>query len=130
MVDSPNESILASIGKFLSPIFAPLGLSDWRASTALITGLSAKEAVVSTFAVLTGSSGSAALSAALIQIFTPLTAFTFMVFCLLYMPCVATLASVKREMNGWRYALLVVFFQTGVAWIVSFVVYQLGSLIL
>lgn len=130
MVDSPNESILASLGKFLSPVFAPLGLADWRASTALVTGLSAKEAVVSTFAVLTGSSGSAALSAALVKIFTPLTAFTFMVFCLLYMPCVATLASVKREMNGWRYALLVVFFQTGVAWIVSFIVYQVGKLIL
>lgn len=130
MVDSPNQSILASLGKFMSPVFAPLGLSDWRASTALVTGLSAKEAVVSTFAVLTGSSGSVALSAALVKIFSPLTAFTFMVFCLLYMPCVATLATVRREMNGWKYALLIVFFQTGVAWIVSFIVYQVGNLIL
>lgn len=123
--DSAN-SMLASIGKFISPIFAPLGFEDWRASTALITGFSAKEAVVSTFTVLTNSN-TATLPAALSQIFTPLSAFSFLIFTLLYTPCVAAIAAVKREMNGAKYALIVVVCQTAIAWIVSFIVYQIGN---
>jgi ferrous iron transport protein B len=128
MVSDPDDSILAAIGKVAVPLFEPLGFGDWRASTALITGLSAKEAVVSTMAVLTGATDGAALSAMLIEIFTPLTAFVFMVFCLLYMPCVATLATIKKEMNGWWHAILVVLFQTTVAWIVAFIVYSVGGI--
>lgn len=123
--DSAN-SMLASIGKFISPIFAPLGFEDWRASTALITGFSAKEAVVSTFTVLTNSN-TATLPAALSQIFTPLSAFSFLIFTLLYTPCVAAIAAVRREMNGAKYALIVVVCQTSIAWIVSFIVYQIGN---
>lgn len=130
MVANPEESILASIGKFVSPIFAPLGFGDWRAATALITGLSAKEAVVSTMAVLTGAMEGASLSVMLAQMFTPLSAFCFLVFCLLYMPCIATLATVRREMGGWRYAFLVVLFQTVVAWIVAFVIFNVGTLLI
>jgi len=130
MISNPDNSMLAAVGKFISPVFDPLGFGDWRASTALLTGLSAKEAVVSTMAVLSGAGGAAALNTMLSTIFTPLTAFTFMLFCLLYMPCIATLATIRREMEGWRYAITVVLFQTGVAWIVSFVFYHAALLLI
>jgi ferrous iron transport protein B len=124
MVSSSEHSILASIGRAIAPIFAPLGFGDWRAATALITGMSAKEAVVSTMAVLTGTTGTASLDLMLNEIFTPISAFSFMVFCLLYMPCVATLTAIKRELGGLRYALLITLFQTVVAWLVAFLIYQ------
>ena len=130
MVDSSNDSMLATLGNAAAPVFEPLGFGDWRAATALITGLSAKEAVVSTLAVLTGAAETASLAGMLTAIFTPLTAYAFLIFCLLYMPCVATLATVRREMGGMKYALLVVLFQTGVAWIVSFLIYNIGSLLI
>lgn len=130
MVSNSEDSILAAIGKAAAPIFTLQGFGDWRAATALITGLSAKEAVVSTMAVLTGASEGASLSVMLTQIFTPLSAFAFLVFCLLYMPCIATLATIRREMGGWRYAFLVVLFQCAVAWIVSLLIFQIGGLFL
>lgn len=130
MVENSNDSMLAKIGVLAVPIFAPLGFGDWRAATALITGLSAKEAVVSTFAILMGAPDSASLPGMMSQIFTPLAAFSFLVFSLLYMPCVATLAAARREMGSFWGALATVSFQTGVAWIVSFIVYNVGSLII
>lgn len=126
MVSTSEESMLAEVGRLAAPIFVPLGFGNWQAATALITGLSAKEAVVSTLAVLTGASDPESLSMMLSTIFTPLSAFAFLVFCLLYMPCIATLATVKREMGGWKSAFLVVIFQTSVAWIVSCLIYQVG----
>ena len=122
-----DDSMLAGIGRWIAPIFAPLGFGDWRASTALLTGFSAKEAVVSTFAVLTGSN-TANMSAALSFIFTPLTAISFLVFTLLYTPCVAAISAVRREMNSGKAAVGVVFLQTGVAWVVAFIVYHIGLL--
>lgn len=130
MVTDSENSMLASLGRAAAPIFAPLGFGDWRAATALITGLSAKEAVVSTLAVLTGAADATSLSVLLTSVFTPLTAYTFLVFCLLYMPCIATLATIRREMGGWKSAILTVFFQTVIAWVVSFAIYQVSSLIL
>jgi ferrous iron transport protein B len=130
MVDSSDKSMLASVGMLVAPIFAPLGFGDWRAATALITGLSAKEAVVSTFAILMGAPDSASLPAMMGEIFTPLTGFVFLVFCLLYMPCVATLAAARREMGSIWGALATVTFQTVVAWIVAFLVYNIGKFIL
>jgi len=128
MVQDREQSILAALGKLAAPIFAPLGFGDWRAATALITGLTAKEAVVSTLAVLTGAADQVALSTFLQSVFTPLSAFAFLVFCLLYMPCVATLAAVRREMGSLWAALGVALFQIAVAWIVATAVFQLGSL--
>ena len=122
-----DSSMLANIGRFVAPVFAPLGFGDWRASTALLTGFSAKEAVVSTFAVLAGTN-TANLPAALAGIFSPLTAVSFLVFTLLYTPCVAAISAVRREMNSGRSAVAVVFMQTGVAWITAFVVYHIGLL--
>ncbi len=127
VVSSSADSMLAQIGRFISPIFAPLGFSDWRASTALLTGFSAKEAVVSTLAVLTGTN-TATLPAALAGIFSPLAACAFLAFTLLYTPCVAAINAVRREMNSKLYALGVVVCQTGVAWVVACLVYQIGRL--
>jgi ferrous iron transport protein B len=129
LVSDTGNSMLAIIGKLVAPIFAPLGFGDWRAATALVTGLTAKEAVVSTFAVLLGASDPGSVVPLLSQIFTPLSAFSFLVFTLLYMPCVAAMAAVKREMGGWKNAVLVMSFQTVTAWIVAFVIYQVGNLL-
>lgn len=136
---SPDQSILASIGRRAAPLFAPLGFGDWRAATALLAGLSAKEAVVSTLTVLTlaaGSdgagiggmgSGSAAVSV-LSEVFTPLSALSFLVFCLLYVPCVATLATVYKVTGSRKYAAGMAVFQTALAWLAAFAVYHIGIL--
>lgn len=128
VVSSGADSMLAIIGRFISPIFAPLGFGDWRASTALITGFTAKEAVISTFAVLTNTNVSN-LPAALSSMFTPLTAFTFLTFTLLYTPCIAAINVVKQEMNSTKSAFGVILYQCGFAWIASFLVYHIGMLI-
>jgi ferrous iron transport protein B len=125
MVSDSSKSILASIGQLIAPIFAPLGFGDWRSSTALLTGLTAKEAVVSTLSVLMNSGDPSALQ----SLFTPLTAFAFLCFTLLYMPCVAALAATRKELNSRRGALAAMGFQTAVAWVVAFIVYQGGRLI-
>ncbi len=126
VVADSADSMLAYIGKLISPLFAPIGFNDWRASTALITGFSAKEAVVSTLAVLT--SGSVPLEETLHTMFTPLQAFSFLTFTLLYTPCVAAISAVKREMNSGLAAIGVVIFQIIIAWIAAFVVYNIGSI--
>ncbi|MBM6918500.1 ferrous iron transport protein B [Intestinimonas butyriciproducens] len=128
VVSDSSQSLLAQIGRLIAPLFAPLGFGSWQMSTALLTGFTAKEAVVSTLAVLTGSSMATlpqTLSGAL-----PLpAALAFLVFTLLYTPCVAAIAAVKREMGGARSALFVVFYQTAVAWVAAFLFYRLALLI-
>ncbi len=128
VVADSAQSMLAGVGRLIAPVFAPLGFSDWRASTALITGFTAKEAVVSTLAVLTGTSVSN-LPTALSTLFSPLAAWSFLTFTLLYTPCVAAISAVKREMNSAKSAFAMVLYQTGIAWIVAFVVYNIGALI-
>lgn len=128
VVENSEYSLLGTLGRFIGPVFAPAGFNDWRVSTALITGLTAKEAVVSTLAVLTGASG-AALDSALEAMFTPLTAISFLVFTLLYTPCVAAVAAINREMRSARSAFGVVVLQCGIAWIMSTLVYQVGRLL-
>ena len=130
MVSDSATSILASVGSIIAPLFTPLGFNDWRASTALITGFTAKESVVSTLTILTGASSDAQLSAMLTQIFTPLSAFSFLAFTILYMPCVAAFAASKRELGSMKQALLTAGYQTLVAYIVGTLIYQVGSLIL
>ena len=109
VVADSADSLLALLGGLIAPIFMPLGFGDWQASTALITGFAAKESVVSTLTVLLGGS-----RAALASMFTPLTAFTFLVFALLYTPCVAAIAAVRNELGGKR-AIGVVIMQCVVA---------------
>ncbi|MCI9273053.1 MAG: ferrous iron transport protein B [Clostridiales bacterium] len=130
LVEDSTNSILASIGSVISPIFIPLGFNDWRASTALITGLTAKESVVSTLTVLTGAASDAQLSTALQSIFTPLSAFSFLAFTVLYMPCVAAFAASRRELGSTRSALLTALYQTCAAYAVALVIFQVGSLFL
>lgn len=129
VVSDSGESLLAVIGKLIAPLFMPLGFDDWRAATALISGFSAKEAVVSTLSVLTGTTMSG-LGDTLGTIFTPLAAVSYLVFTLLYTPCVAAVATIRREMNSAWKTLAIVFMQCGVAWLVAFVFYQVGSLCL
>ncbi|MFR7591476.1 MAG: ferrous iron transport protein B [Longibaculum sp.] len=130
MIADSSQSILAAIGSFVAPLFKPLGFSDWRASTALMTGITAKESVVSTLTVLTQASSTASLNSALATIFTPLSAFAFLVFTVLYMPCVAAFAATKRELGSWWQAIGTVLFQTTMAYLVALLIYQIGSLFL
>jgi len=118
---SADQSLLALLGGTIAPLFTPLGFGDWRVSTALITGFTAKESVVSTLTVLLG--GDVSL---LKDLFTPFTAVVFLVFTLLYTPCVAAVATVKREMGGTRAAAGTVVLQCAVAWIAAFVVRTIG----
>lgn len=130
VVTDSADSILAMLGRFVAPIFAPLGFGDWRMVTALVSGFTAKEAVVSTFGVILGV-GSEQLGAALQShgLFTPASACSFLAFCLLYTPCVAAVATIRRELNsGWK-TIGVVILQCLIAWIVAFLVYRVGVLL-
>ena len=120
LVTNPANSMLAMLGSFIVPLFKPLGITDWRITTAFLTGFMAKESVVSTLTILLGDVSK------LPAVFTQLTAFVFLVFSLLYTPCVAAIAMVKREL-GKGYAMLVVLTQCTIAWIVAFLVYQIGK---
>ena len=123
-VATPDSSLLALIGSWVAPLFKPLGFGDWRVSTALITGFTAKESVVSTLTVLLGGD-----TAALATMFTPFTAIVFLVFTLLYTPCVAAIAAVKRELGGAKAAAGVVIMQCAIAWVAAFVVHCVGTLL-
>lgn len=128
VVADSGDSLLAMIGRLIAPVFRPLGFSDWRIATSLISGFTAKEAVVSTMSVLAGTNASN-LGAVLSSMFTPLSAVSFLTFTLLYTPCAAAIATVKKELgSGWK-ALIVVITQCTVAWAAAFAVYRLGSLI-
>lgn len=124
VVADQSQSLLAGLGSIIAPALAPLGFGDWRASTALVTGLIAKESVISTLTVLLGATSPAALS----TMFSPFTAYVFLVFTLLYPPCVAAIGAVKSEL-GARYAVAVFAFQVTVTWIVAFVVHSAGILL-
>ena len=117
LVTNSADSLLAMLGNLLTPVFQPIGLNDWRISTAFITGFMAKESVVSTLSVLSND---------ISEMFTPITAFVFMVFCLLYTPCVAAIATVRREL-GRRYAVMVVLMQCSIAWLAAFAIYRLAN---
>ena len=122
IVAESKESILAILAGYITPIFNPLGFGDWRISTALISGFMAKESVVSTLSILYGSTQSLLMS-----LTTP-AALSLLIFCLLYTPCIAAIAAIKRELNG-KWALIVVFGQCLIAWLASFIVYHLILLV-
>lgn len=127
VAEDSSQSLLALVGRFIAPAFAPLGFGDWRAVTSLISGFTAKEAVVSTMAVLMGTSVNE-LGGALSSLFTPLSALSFLVFTLLYTPCVAAIATVRRELHSRGATLAVVLMQCGVAYLAALAVWQIGSL--
>ncbi|EJE7234527.1 TPA: ferrous iron transport protein B [Clostridium botulinum] len=124
MVDI-NESFLASLGRFLSPIFKPLGFSGWQTSVSLLTGLMAKEVIVGTMGVIYGGD----LKVTLLNHFTTLSAYSFLVFVLLYTPCVSVVATMRKE-YGSKMALFSVTYQIILAWIISFLIYNVGALII
>ena len=128
VVENSADSILAALGRLVSPIFAPLGFGDWRMVTALVSGFTAKEAVVSTFGVILGVS-TEQLGIALHSLFTTASAASFLAFCLLYTPCVAAVSTIKTELkSGWK-TMGIVFAQCLVAWLAAFVVYHVGLLL-
>ncbi len=124
MVDI-NESFLASLGRVLSPIFKPLGFSGWQTSVSLLTGLMAKEVIVGTMGVIYGGD----LKVTLLNHFSPLSAYSFLVFVLLYTPCVSVVATMRKE-YGSKMALFSVTYQIILAWIISFLIYNVGALII
>lgn len=134
MVSSEESSILGFVGGLLAPLFAPLGFGTWQAAVALLTGLVAKEMVVSSMSMFYGFSvtaSGAAIAAALGGTFqSPLAAYSFLVFVLLYVPCVAAVSTIRKEMNSTKWTLASIGWQLGAAWLGSFLVYQLGSLVL
>ena len=120
IVTDSKDSILAMISGLAAPLMHPMGLGDWRITTALITGFLAKESVVSTLSILFGK------TSILVSSITPLSAASLLVFCLLYTPCIAAIASIKRELGG-KWALAVVLLQCAIAWIAAYVVYLVGG---
>ena len=125
-----QESVLGMIGSAIAPIFAPLGFSTWQAGIAILTGLVAKEVVVSTFTTLGGleeddEEGTISL---VHDLFTPLSAYSFMAFCLLYVPCFAAIGAIKQETNSWRWPLIMCAITLVTAYIVAFLIYNVGLL--
>lgn len=131
-VDDNTQSIFAFMGRLLVPVFRPCGFGEWRACVALLTGFVAKEAVVSTLGILYGvgdASSTAAITGALANGFTPLSAYSYLVFILLYMPCVVAFTTIHKEMNSWKWTFFAVAYQTAAAWFMSFIVFNVGSML-
>lgn len=128
-VQDSSQSILGLIGTAIAPLFRPLGFGDWQSSVSLLSGLIAREQVVSSLGILYGTSG-AGLAAALQAVYTPASAYAFMTFALLFIPCIAAVTTIRREMNSRKWTLIALGFQAVVAYFVTFVVYQLGRLVM
>jgi ferrous iron transport protein B len=124
---SPADSLLAWLGRGISPVFSPIGLGDWRASVALLSGVAAKEAIVSTLGVLSGA-GASGIGQALQGMFSPLQAFVMMAFTLLYMPCAAAIAAIRKEMHSWKWTALTLIYGLAAAYLLSLIIYYAGKL--
>ncbi|MCX7715642.1 MAG: ferrous iron transport protein B [Clostridia bacterium] len=127
MVDDSGESMLGIIGHFIAPVFTLSGFGNWKAAVSLLSGFAAKEAVVSTMGILYNAPDTDSLMSVIGGTFSPLAAYSFLVFVLLYVPCIAAVSAIKSEMNSWKWALFSVFYQVAVAWVISVLVYQIGS---
>lgn len=128
MVSDPEQSIFGVIGQAVAPVFSVMGFGEWRKIVALLSGLVAKEAVVSTMMVLYSASDNAMLASMLPNFFTPLSAYSFLVFTLLYIPCVSAVAAMRRELGSWKYTLQSMAMQLITAGIMATLVYQIGRL--
>lgn len=126
MASDSSHSILARIGTAIAPIFTICGFGDWKSSVSLLTGIVAKESVVSTMAILNG--GNLSLQTSITSSFTPLSAYSFMVFVLLYTPCVAALSAIAKELKSFKLTAITIFYQLIVAWTLSAMIFQFGSL--
>lgn len=128
VVETSEQSLLALLGQWIAPVLRPLGIGDWRVATALVSGFTAKEAVVSTLAVLLGTT-TGKLSSVLSGMFTSLSAVSFLLFTLLYTPCVAAVATFRKELSSRWATLGIILLQCAVAWVTGAVVYQIGCLL-
>lgn len=129
-VESSEESILGVIGSFIAPVFAPLGFGDWKSSVAMLTGLVARESIVTTMGILYGAGEGASISAAVSSAYTPAAAYSMMVFALLFIPCFAAVTTLRKEMNSRKWTLLALGFQACTAYVITFVIYNLARVIL
>ncbi|MCR4924750.1 MAG: ferrous iron transport protein B [Clostridiales bacterium] len=131
-IENSAESILGVIGAFIAPIFKPLGFGDWKSAVALLSGLIARESIVSALGILFGAGSDAlnSLAGALQSAYTPLSAYSFMLFCLLFIPCIAAVSTIRREMNSIKWTAFTLAFQGIVAWLITFIFYQAGSFII
>ncbi len=126
-----GDSFLAALGAMLAPFLAPLGFGTWEAGVSLISGFVAKEVVVSTMSIVYGAGDiTTQLSATIQDVFNPVSAYAFMVFILLYAPCMPTLVVMRKEIGSWKWPLFSIVYSVGIAWILAFIVYQVGSLLL
>lgn len=123
-VEDSSLSIFGIIGKFIAPVFAPLGFGEWKASVALLSGLIARESIVSSIGILFGD------TANLAAVFSPASAYSFMIFALLFIPCIATVSTIRREMNSAKWTAFTLIFQGCMAWAVTFIVYNIARVIL
>ena len=121
-------SIIGTLGKLIAPIFKPCGFGNWKVAVSLISGFAAKEAVVSTMSILYGAYNTADLVSCLTTSFTPLSAYSFLTFVLLYMPCIAAVSTLRSELNSRKLTAFSVLYQLSVAWIMSTLVFQIGNL--
>jgi ferrous iron transport protein B len=139
-VEMQSQSIMGHIGHAIEPVMSPLGF-DWRLSVSILSGLAAKEVVVSTLGILYQADAGDSKNSLVEKLkdsgyyagkgsITPLVAFSFMLFILTYFPCIGVVAAIRRESGGWKWAIFVVLYTTAVAWLLSFAVYQIGSLII
>lgn len=123
------DSYIAKLGGVIAPVFEPAGFGSWEASVALLFGVLAKEVVVGTFGVISGSGeDEAAIATAISQYFTPLSALAFMIMTLVYMPCIATIGAIKKETNSWKWTLFAIGYTTVLGWFLAVVVYQIGKI--
>lgn len=129
MVENSSDSILGSFGGVIAPLFTPLGFGTWQAVVALLTGLIAKESVVSTMTILYTAGNAVALPGVLLSAFNPASALSFMAFTLLYMPCISAFVTIRKEMNSAKWAYGTAALQLGIAYFVSLIIYQIGRLV-
>lgn len=128
MTADSSQSIIGKIGHLIAPVFVPCGFGDWRAAVSLMSGFAAKEAVVSSMSILYGTGGASGLISALQSSFTPLSAYAFLIFVLLYVPCIAAVSALSAELNSRKLTVFSVVYQIGIAYIMSMLVFQIGSL--
>ena len=129
-VENSEESILGVIGSFVAPIFAPLGFGDWKSSVSMISGLIARESIVSTMGILHGAGDSGAISDIIASVYTPAAAYSFMTFRLSFIPCMAAVATLRREMNSRKWTAIALGFQAVTAWVITFIVYNICKVVM
>lgn len=129
-VENSADSILGTIGSFIAPVFAPLGFGDWKSSVAMLTGLVARESIVSTMGILYGAGETVPISQIISSVYTPAAAYSMMVFALLFIPCIAAVTTLRKEMASRKWTAIALVFQGTVAWLITFVIYNLLKVIL